>query len=131
MANAGSDQETYSKIPVLATRVNESNASPKGKPSYSGSFTEKLMLRTLSSPTLLQRPDKENRTSADISGEAGGTGAPLQSVLAKWQCKNLCTIDKSGSPATYSVMDLLSRRSNDTSSSVNYNNHQGEPGMRH
>ena len=106
------DHETYSKIPVLATRVNESNQSPKGKPSYSGSFTEKLMLRCRSSPTLV---GKENLKSADGSGS--GTGAAYQSVLAKWACNNLFQMERSSSPATYSVMDLLSRsRSNDTGS---------------
>lgn len=105
------DHETYSKIPVLATRVNESNASPKGKPSYSGSFTEKLMLRCRSSPTL---HGKENLKSAD---GGGSSGPAYQSVLAKWACNNLFQMERSSSPATYSVMDLLSRaRSNDTSS---------------
>lgn len=107
------DHETYSKIPVLATRVNECNQSPKGKPSYSGSFTEKLMLRCRSSPTLV---GKENLKSADGSGTAAA-GPAYQSVLAKWACNNLFQMEKSSSPATYSVMDLLSRsRSNDTGS---------------
>lgn len=104
------NHETYSRIPVLSTRVNESNGSSgKGKtPSYSGSFTEKLMMRCRSSPTL---HGKEN-----LESEAGAPAAPAyESVLAKWACNNLFQMERASSPAsTYSVMDLLSRRSNDT-----------------
>ena len=78
---------------------------------YSGSFTEKLLLRCRSSPTL---HGKENLQSAATTA-AGEQQQQQHSVLAKWACNNLFQMETS--PATYSVMDLLSRvRSNDITS---------------
>lgn len=77
--NNSSSTESYSRIPILSKRT---------LPAYRGSFTDKLLERCRSTPSL-DAPDARKLSLASAPPEGNVNPPPENSVLAKWACSNL------------------------------------------
>lgn len=82
--HSSSTTESYSRIPVLSKRT---------LPAYRGSFTDKLLERCRSTPSLESSPEGRKLSLVSSPATTGVAVPPSQpqqsSVLAKWACSNL------------------------------------------
>lgn len=105
--------ESYSRIPVLSKRT---------LPAYRGSFTDKLLERCRSTPSLDGSPDARKLSIASPPISMTGDTPPKvhNSVLAKWACSNLLQMSTHEIGATPKLPFLSpSERKSNVSSPLN------------